>query len=216
MGATPDLRAPSLADEGRSRNLARGSASLHLHPRRGRRAPRSRARPRTRELGPDRPQETPRVGAVRSHHHDSDTRFCATTASRHRLGVSLPTNRASARGPPSMRWPLVSRQSEFRYSQHLFVRGNLLIRQGGTAKLKGRNDRVYPMSSGSRASTQGRCVDPETQGCHDAFDHMEDRLLPLKQTVRHPLDRGPGSISVDLRSNASHNAAPVPCRVTRL
>src|SRR4030095_14736977 len=32
------------------------------------------------------------------------------------------------------------------------------------------------------------CVDPETQGRHDALDHVEDRLLPLKQTVRHPLD----------------------------
>jgi hypothetical protein len=30
-------------------------------------------------------------------------------------------------------------------------------------------------------------VDPKAKRGHDAFDHVEDRLLPLKQTVRHPL-----------------------------
>ena len=137
MGATPDLRGPSLADGGRSRNLAGVSASLHLHPRRDRRAPRSRARPRTRELGPDRRQETPRVGAVRSHHHDSDTRFCATTVSRH-VSACLPTGlqRATtdevASGRPAIRLSVPSTPLRT---------GDLLIAREGR-EAKGRNDRM--------------------------------------------------------------------------
>jgi hypothetical protein len=36
----------------------------------------------------------------------------------------------------------------------------------------------------SRVHPRRRCVDPKAQRGHDAFDHVEDRLLPLKQTVR--------------------------------
>jgi hypothetical protein len=40
----------------------------------------------------------------------------------------------------------------------------------------------------SRVHPRQRCVDPEGERDHDPFDHVEDRLLPLKQTVRQPLD----------------------------
>jgi hypothetical protein len=48
-----------------------------------------------------------------------------------------------------------------------------------TGGITSRKPRVHP---------RRRCVDPKTQRCHDALDHVENRLLPLKQTAHHPLD----------------------------
>jgi hypothetical protein len=45
-----------------------------------------------------------------------------------------------------------------------------------------------------------RClIDPKAKRCHDAFDDVKDRLLPLKQTAPHLLDPPTHSLCVDLR-----------------
>ena len=44
------------------------------------------------------------------------------------------------------------------------------------------------VSGGGLAPGKGHVHVEGTQRGHDAFDHVDDRLLPLKQSVRHPLD----------------------------
>jgi hypothetical protein len=54
-----------------------------------------------------------------------------------------------------------------------------------TARLGPAGMEVHEAASPSNKVTLRR---PGDRVGNDALDHVEDRLLPLKQTVRHPLD----------------------------